>query len=91
VAQKIELGQTVYEGAYRNGVKKLQEAISEDGWTSAPKTSRKGVEGCCGRGCNGCLMFWNDPEYAKARELLAKKKHGEMLERDMREVAPAAE
>ncbi len=30
VAQKIELGQTVYEGAYRNGVKKLQEAISED-------------------------------------------------------------
>ncbi len=27
---------------------------------SAPKTSRKGVEGCCGRGCNGCLMFWND-------------------------------
>ncbi|HLP71221.1 MAG TPA: U32 family peptidase [Rhizobium sp.] len=91
VAQKIELGQTVYEGAYRNGVKKLQEAISEDVMEKRSKTSRKGVEGCCGRGCNGCLMFWNDPEYAKARELLAKKKHGEMLERDMREVAPAAE
>ncbi|MFC3164463.1 U32 family peptidase [Ciceribacter thiooxidans] len=91
VAQKIELGQTVYEGAYRNGVKKLQEAISEDVMEKRSKTSRKGVEGCCGRGCNGCLMFWNDPEYAKARELLAKKKHGEMLDRDMREVAPAAE
>lgn len=91
VAQKIELGQTVYEGAYRNGVKKLQEAISEDVMEKRSKTSRKGAEGCCGRGCNGCLMFWNDPEYAKARELLAKKKHGEMLERDMREKIEAAE
>ncbi len=90
VAQKIELGQAAYAGAYRNGVKKLQDAISSDVMEKRSKTSRKGVEGCCGRGCNGCLMFWNDPEYAKARELLAQKKHGEMLDRDMREV-PAAE
>ncbi len=90
VAQKIELGQTAYSGAYRNGVKKLQDSISSDVMDKRSKTSRKGVEGCCGRGCNGCLMFWNDPQYAKARELLAQKRHGEMLERDMREV-PAAE
>ena len=44
-----------------------------------PKTPRFGVEGCCGKGCNGCLMFWNDPAYARARDLLAKKKHGEKL------------
>jgi U32 family peptidase len=91
VAQKIELGQQAYEGAYRNGVKKLQEAIAPDVMDKRSKTSRKGVEGCCGRGCNGCLMFWNDPEYARARELLARKKHGEMLDRDMREVVSAAE
>lgn len=91
VAQKLEMGQTAYEGAYRNGVKKLQDSISSDVMDKRSKTSRKGVEGCCGRGCNGCLMFWNDPEYAKARELLAKKKHGEMLDRDMRERVDAAE
>lgn len=91
VAQKVELGQAGYEGAYRNGVKKLQGAISSEVMEKRSRTSRKGVEGCCGRGCNGCLMFWNDPEYAKARELLARKKHGEMLKRDMRERVDAAE
>jgi len=54
-------------------VKKLQEAISEDVMEKRSKTSRKGVEGCCGRGCNGCLMFWNDPEYARARETSGKE------------------
>ena len=85
VAQKIELGHTSREDVYRDRVQKLQETISEEVMEKRSKTSRSGVEGCCGRGCNGCLMFWNDPEYAKARELLASKKHGEMLERDMRE------
>jgi len=40
---------------------------------------RLGTEGCCGRGCNGCLIFWNDPAYEKARTLMATKKQGEML------------
>ncbi len=86
-AQKIELGATGRETAYRNQVAKLQEAISSETMQKRGGTSRKGAEGCCGRGCNGCLMFWNDPEYAKARELLQQKKHGEilMLDRDMRE------
>lgn len=87
VAQKLELGQDAYEGAYRNGVKKLREAISQDVMERRSRTSRKGAGGCCGRGCNGCLMFWNDPEYARARALLAEKKHGEMLERNMRDAA----
>ncbi|MBL4831918.1 MAG: hypothetical protein JKY55_18810, partial [Aliivibrio sp.] len=46
-----------------------------------------GLDGCCGRGCNGCLMFWNDPAYAKARVLMAGKKQGQLLDKDMRETA----
>ncbi len=45
----------------------------------SPKTPRIGEEGCCGKGCNGCLIFWHDAKYQKARELLAGKKMGEML------------
>lgn len=43
------------------------------------KTPRVGSEGCCAKGCNGCLIFWHDDKYKKARELLEKKKIGEML------------
>lgn len=49
------------------------------------KTRRVGTEGCCGRGCNGCLIFWHDPSYQRARELLASKKQGEMLSKKMRD------
>jgi len=87
VAQKIELNHATDDDLYKKRVKSLQDKISEETMERRSKTSRSGVEGCCGRGCNGCLMFWNDPQYAKARDLLAKKKHGEMLERDMREKA----
>ncbi len=84
LSQKIELGEAT-EKHHPERVRKLQDTISEELMERRSKTSRSGVEGCCGRGCNGCLMFWNDPGYEKAREMLAKKKHGEMLERDMRE------
>ena len=43
------------------------------------KTPALGLDSCCGLGCNGCLMFWNDPKYEKARETLKSKKIGEML------------
>ena len=43
------------------------------------KTPRIGMDGCCGKGCNGCLPFWHDDKYAKAREILKSKKQGEML------------
>jgi putative protease len=45
----------------------------------SPKTPRIGSEGCCGKGCNGCLIFWHDEKYKKAREILKTKKIGEML------------
>lgn len=87
VTQKIEMnGSDGYEGLYKNRVKKLQDAISDEVMEKRAKTSRSGTEGCCGRGCNGCLMFWNDPQYARARELLTKKKHGEMFDRNMSSV-----
>ena len=67
---------------------KLVDAIKQANDKKRPKVNPKlGLDGCCGRGCNGCLMFWNDPAYAKARDLLASKKQGEMLDKDMRERA----
>ncbi len=45
----------------------------------SPKTPRVGLDGCCGKSCNGCLIFWHDEKYAKARELVKTKKIGEML------------
>ena len=43
------------------------------------KAPSLGLDSCCGLGCNGCLMFWNDPKYAKARDTLKTKKIGEKL------------
>ncbi len=57
---------------YFNSIENSLEKIS-------PKTPRIGELGCCGKGCNGCLIFWHDDKYQKARELLSKKKMGEML------------
>jgi len=43
------------------------------------KAPTLGLDSCCGLGCNGCLMFWNDPKYSKARETLKSRKIGEKL------------
>ena len=77
-ASKIELGQgsdVLYDKRRDALVQSLDEANKERKF----KTPRTGVEGCCGRGCNGCLIFWQDPSYEKARALMAQKKSGEML------------
>jgi putative protease len=63
---------------------RLQKAIEEENSERRPRSPRMGTEGCCGRGCNGCHIFWNDPSYEKARELLATKKQGEMLDKPTR-------
>lgn len=84
LARKIELGQGS-EVQYSERVELLQETIGKELMERRSKTSRFGIEGCCGRGCNGCSIFWNDPAYEKARKMLAKKKHGEMLARDGRD------
>ncbi|MCA9051304.1 MAG: hypothetical protein KDA89_21350, partial [Planctomycetaceae bacterium] len=63
---------------------RLAEARSEEEAPSDPKSRRTGNPGCCGRGCNGCLVFWHDPAYAKGRELMKQKKIGELLTRNSR-------
>ncbi len=83
-AQRIELG-TGSDELYQKQRNKLQASIFEENGARIPKTPRIGTSGCCGRGCNGCMIFWHDPIYEKARTLLAKKKQGEMFDRDMRE------
>ncbi len=39
------------------------------------KTPALGLDACCGLGCNGCYMFWEDDKYAKAREAMKAKKN----------------
>ena len=46
---------------------------------SCGKAPRVGAEGCCGLGCNGCLPFWNEQKYQRARELLAQEPNGRRL------------
>lgn len=84
-AQKIEQGggsALQYERKRHD----LQDALDAKNSIRKPKTPRIGTEGCCGKGCNGCLIFWNDPLYAKARDIMAQKKQGEMLDKNMRDV-----
>ena len=76
------------EKEYRNKLSELKEIISNNanGTKEKPTNNtlktgpRFGLDSCCGRGCNGCLMFWHDDAYKKARELLKTKKIGELLE-----------
>ncbi|UWR02569.1 U32 family peptidase C-terminal domain-containing protein [Ruegeria conchae] len=67
--------------AYARRRDELIEKIGEDGNKRRFKTNRIGTEGCCGKGCNGCLIFWQDEKYARAREVLSKRKQGEQLSR----------
>lgn len=68
--------------AYARRRDNLIEEIGEASEDRRFKTNRVGTEGCCGRGCNGCLIFWQDDQYAKAREELLRRKQGEQLSRD---------
>ncbi|MDX2053498.1 MAG: U32 family peptidase [Polyangiaceae bacterium] len=43
---------------------------------------RLGLEGCCGLGCNGCLMFWNEPKFEGARAKLKVARPGTLLAAD---------
>ncbi|MDC1312253.1 U32 family peptidase C-terminal domain-containing protein [Burkholderiales bacterium] len=84
LTQKIELGRSSPE-RYGDAVERLRSTISVEMLEKRAKTTSRGLEGCCGRGCNGCLMFWNDPKYEAARALMADKKSGEMLTKNMRD------
>ncbi len=85
-AQRIELG-TGSDTLYQRQRDQLQVSIFEENGERIPKTPRIGTDGCCGRGCNGCAIFWHDPIYEKARILLAQRKQGEMFDRDMKDEA----
>jgi len=78
LSHEVESGD-VKEVKYDKKRKKYFEALELGDDKVVPKTPRIGEEGCCGKGCNGCLMFWNDDKYSKAREILKGKKMGEML------------
>lgn len=57
----------------------VEESNNNDAEAASLRSPRLGKDGCCGKGCNGCLAFWHDEKYAKAREILKTKKIGEML------------
>ncbi|KZL20625.1 putative protease YhbU precursor [Pseudovibrio axinellae] len=67
------------ENKYESQRDKLIDAIAEGSQDRRAKSPRLGLDGCCGRGCNGCMIFWEDPKFEKAREILKSKKQGEMF------------
>jgi len=81
LTQGLEINGKENEKAYTKRRDELVEKIEENTNDRRFKTNRVGVEGCCGKGCNGCMMFWQDDQYARAREVLMKRKQGEQLTR----------
>ncbi len=79
VVQKLEISGNRSEKTYDKSRDKLAQTVSDSLTDRRHKTNRVGVEGCCGKGCNGCLIFWQDDLYARAREALLKRKQGEQL------------
>ncbi|TLP60383.1 peptidase U32 [Parasedimentitalea maritima] len=80
-AQAMEVRDSTGETAYKRRRNALVEAIEADTNEKRFKTNRVGTQGCCGKGCNGCLIFWQGDEYAVARDVLRKRKQGEQLSR----------
>ncbi len=81
LVQGLETGGKRNEKAYEKRRDALADSVAENTSERRFKTNRVGVEGCCGKGCNGCLIFWQDDTYARAREALLTRKHGEQLSR----------
>jgi putative protease len=81
LTQAIEVSGKENPKAYERRRDALAKSISQDDNQRRFKTNRVGTEGCCGKGCNGCLIFWQGEEYKLAREMLRKRKQGEMLSR----------
>jgi putative protease len=81
LTQGLEISGKENPAAYAKRRDALTQSIEEDGNTRRFKTNRVGVEGCCGKGCNGCMIFWQDDQYARARNVLLKRKQGQQLSR----------
>ena len=81
LTQGLEISGKETPAAYAKRRDALTKSIEEDGNTRRFKTNRVGVDGCCGKGCNGCMIFWQDDQYARARDVLLKRKQGQQLSR----------
>jgi len=81
LVQGLETGGKRNEKAYEKRRDALAESVAEKAEGRKFKTNRVGTDGCCGKGCNGCLIFWEDDMYARARDTLLTRKHGEQLSR----------
>ncbi len=81
LVQGLETGGKRNEPAYEKRRDALAESVAESTSERRFKTNRIGTDGCCGKGCNGCLIFWEDDLYARAREALQSRKNGEQLSR----------
>ena len=87
-AQRLEVNgktENPLQPLYEKKRAALRSSLQEANKTRKIKSPRLGLDTCCGRGCNGCMMFWHDPAYEKARQIMATKKQGETLDADMRE------
>jgi len=79
-AQKLEINDKNQHIYQKQKDKYLDNKQNDaDSSKTIAKVAKIGMDGCCGKGCNGCLIFWNDDKYKSARELIKKKKIGEML------------
>ena len=79
LVQNLEVADKRDDANYEKRRDALAKSIGEDPNERRFKTNRIGTEGCCGKGCNGCMIFWQDDTYARAREILLKRKQGEQL------------
>lgn len=76
-AKQLEHNQLSF--AAEQGLIRAERLRAPRAGRTATKAPRVGAEGCCGLGCNGCLPFWNEAKYAKAREQLALTRSGVRL------------
>lgn len=81
LVQGLEMKGARNDAAYTKRRDELAEAIDQDNNERRFKTNRVGVDGCCGKGCNGCLIFWQDPLYERARAVLRERRQGSQLSR----------
>lgn len=81
LTQALEISGRDNPAAYEKRRDELVDSIGDGAQDRRYKTNRVGTDGCCGKGCNGCLMFWQDPLYARARDVVLGRKQGEQLSR----------
>lgn len=92
LVQGMDAKGTRNDAAYARSRDALADSVAEADKARRPRTARLGTDGCCGKGCNGCLAFWQDDKYARAREVLRTRRQGEQLSRaEARALLDAAE